>query len=157
MIESNKLGVIMERTLIIIKPDSLSKKVAGSIISEFEKTGLKLVGTKMVSIDSDKAGEFYAEHKGKDFYEPLVNFMTSNPALVMVWEGEDAITRARTIIGATNPANAEEGTIRQRWGQDGRHNAVHGSDSPASAEREINFFFNGVNEVFNWETKEYTL
>lgn len=132
----------LERTLIIIKPDAFSKKLVGRVIAELEKAGLKAVGARMVLLNAEQAEGFYAEHKGKDFYAPLIKFMTSNPVMVMVWEGKDAILRARTLMGATNPANAEEGTIRKRWAQDGRHNIIHGSDSKESAEREINFFFN---------------
>lgn len=147
----------MEKTLIIVKPDAFSKKVAGEVISQFEKNGLRLLGARLVLMDKEKAGEFYTEHKGKEFYSPLVNFMTSNPAMVMVWEGDDAVSFARSIIGATNPADAAEGTIRKMFGGDGRHNIVHGSDSVQSSEREINFFFPGMADVYSWEEKEYIL
>lgn len=147
----------MEKTLIIIKPDSLSRGVSGSIIAEFEKDGLKPLAAKIVLMDKEQAQGFYVEHEGKHFYEPLVEFMSSNPAMVMVWGGQDVVARARFIIGATDPANAEEGTIRKQWAQDGRHNAVHGSDSVKSAEREIKFFFTENNGIFEWEKKEYHL
>jgi nucleoside-diphosphate kinase len=148
---------MMEKTLIIIKPDSLSKGVLGNIIAEFEKAGLKPLAAKMVFMTKEQAQGFYSEHVGKQFYGPLVEFMSSNPAIVMVWSCPDAVILARSIIGATNPANAEEGTIRKQWAQDGRHNAVHGSDSNQSAEREISFFFPENNGIFEWEKKEYHL
>lgn len=138
----------LERTLIIIKPDTFSKKLAGKVIAELEEAMLKPVGAKMILLNTEQAKKFYAEHKGKDFYEPLVEFMTSNPVMVIVFEGEDAISRARTLIGATDPADAEEGTIRRRWAQDGRHNIIHGSDSVQSAEREIEFFFPDSQQIF---------
>lgn len=145
----------LERTLIIIKPDTFSKKLAGKVIAELEEAGLKPVGAKMILLNTEQAKKFYAEHKGKDFYELLVEFMTSNPVMVIVFEGEDAISRARTLMGATDPANAEEGTIRRRWAQDGRHNIIHGSDSVQSAGREIEFFFPDSQHIFPWEDKEY--
>lgn len=138
----------LERTLIIIKPDTFSKKLAGKVIAELEEAMLKPVGAKMILLNTEQAKKFYTEHKGKDFYEPLVEFMTSNPVMVIVFEGEDAISRARTLIGATDPADAEEGTIRRRWAQDGRHNIIHGSDSVQSAEREIEFFFPDSQQIF---------
>jgi nucleoside-diphosphate kinase len=143
-----------ERTLIIIKPDALSKKVGGRIISAFEENNLRLVGAKFIHLGREQVEQFYAEHRGKEFYEPLVQFMTSNPCLAMAWEGPDAIKRAREVIGATDPAQAKEGTVRRNYATDNRHNAVHGSDSVKSAEREIAFFFTAA-EIFDWEDKIY--
>lgn len=143
-----------ERTLIIIKPDSLSKKVAGRIISILEENELRLAACKLVCLSREQAEHFYGEHKGKEFYEPLVGFMSSNPSLVMVWEGAEAVKRSREIIGATDPAAAKAGTIRRSYATDNRHNAVHGSDSVKSANREIAFYFPDT-EIFSWEEKVY--
>jgi nucleoside-diphosphate kinase len=145
----------MERTLIIIKPDALSKRLVGKIIAELEKTSLRMVAAKMMILTEEQAGEFYREHREKPFYKPLLQFLGSNPVLVMVWKGDDAVGLSRKLIGATDPVNADEGTIRKMWAQDGRHNIIHGSDSNESAEREINFFFPGLQDIFNWEYKEY--
>ena len=146
-----------ERTLVIIKPDALSKKVAGRIISEFENAGLKMLGARMILLTPDEAERFYAEHRGKPFYEPLIDFMISNPVMVTVWEGDGAVLRVRELMGVTDPARAAEGTIRKRWAQDGRHNAVHGSNSLESARREINFFFPEGKDIFQWDKKEYKI
>jgi len=144
----------LERTLVIIKPDALSKKIAGKVITAFEDKNFKIVACKMVFLTRKKAEEFYQEHKGKEFYEPLVNFMSSNPSLVMVLEGEDIIENVRDIIGSTDPQEAEEGTLRRRYAQDNRHNILHAADSIESAEREIGFFFS-EDEIYNWEGKTY--
>ncbi len=131
----------VERTLSIIKPDAVGKDVIGEIVSRFEKGGLKLVAMKMLQLDENSAGGFYAEHKGKGFFNDLMVFMTSGPVIVQVLEGENAIVRNRELMGATNPAQAEPGTIRADFAKSIDANAVHGSDSPASAEREISYFF----------------
>jgi nucleoside-diphosphate kinase len=132
----------VERTLSIIKPDAVGKNVIGEIISRFEKGGLKVVAAKMLQLDDDLAGGFYAEHQGKGFYKDLIEFMTSGPVIVQVLEGENAIARNRELMGATNPAQAAPGTIRADFANSIDANAVHGSDSPASAEREVAYFFN---------------
>ncbi len=147
----------MERTLIIIKPDAFSKKVVGKVISKFEEAGLKLVASKMIKMNTAQAERFYLEHKGKDFYDPLVIFMSSNPVMVIVLEGKDAIKEARLVIGATDPVEAAEGTVRNKWAQDGRHNIIHGSDSEKSAAREIGFFFSDTSEIYEWEEREYKI
>ena len=131
----------VERTLSIIKPDAVAKNVIGEIVSRFEKGGLQVVAMKMVQLDDESAGGFYAEHKGKGFFEDLMEFMTSGPVIVQVLEGENAIARNRELMGATNPADAAPGTIRADFANSIDANAVHGSDSPASAEREISYFF----------------
>jgi len=131
----------VERTLSIIKPDAVGKNVIGEIVTRFEKGGLKVVAMKMVQLDEDYAGGFYAEHKGKGFFADLMEFMTSGPVIVQVLEGENAIARNRELMGATNPAEAAAGTIRADFAVSIDANAVHGSDSPASAEREIGYFF----------------
>jgi len=131
----------IERTLSIVKPDSVEKNIIGKIISRFEKAGLKIVAAKMMHMDDDKAGGFYAEHKERPFFGELVEFMTSGPVLVQVLEGENAIALNRELMGATNPDNAAEGTIRKDFAESVGRNAVHGSDSSESAAREIGYFF----------------
>ena len=133
-----------ERTLSIIKPDAVSKSVIGEIYGRFEKAGLKIVGAKMVHLDEDSAGGFYAEHKGKGFYDDLIKFMTSGPVMVQVLEGANAIALNRELMGATNPAEAKSGTIRADFASSIDANAVHGSDSQKSAAREIEYFFSSV-------------
>ena len=131
----------LERTLSIVKPDAVAKNIIGEIYSRFEKGGLRIVASKMIRLSPEKAGGFYAEHEGKPFYEDLVTYMTSGPIVVQVLEGEDAIQVNRTLMGATNPADAEPGTIRADFAESIDANAVHGSDAPASAEREVAYFF----------------
>ena len=131
----------VERTLSIIKPDAVGKNVIGDIVSRFEKGGLRVVAMKMLQLDEKSAGGFYAEHDGKPFFADLMEFMTSGPVIVQVLEGENAIAKNRELMGATNPAEAEAGTIRADFAKSIDANAVHGSDSPASAEREVGYFF----------------
>ncbi len=131
----------VERTLSIIKPDAVAKNAIGAIISRFEEAGLQVVAAKMVKLDDEKAGGFYAEHKERPFFKDLVGFMTSGPVVVQVLEGENAIAKNRELMGATNPKEAEAGTIRADFAESIDANAVHGSDSPASAAREIAYFF----------------
>jgi nucleoside-diphosphate kinase len=131
----------IERTLSIIKPDAVAKNVIGEIIARFEKAGLKIVGAKLMQLSEEKAGGFYAEHKERPFFGDLVGFMTSGPVVVQILEGENAIAMNRDLMGATNPAEADAGTIRADFAETIDANAVHGSDSPASAEREIAYFF----------------
>ena len=131
----------IERTLSIIKPDAVSKNVIGEIYSRFEKAGLKIVASKMMQMDDDKAGGFYAEHKERPFYGDLVAFMTSGPVVVQVLEGENAVLAHRDLMGATNPKEAAVGTIRADFAATIDENAVHGSDSVESATREISYFF----------------
>jgi len=145
---------ILQRTLVIIKPDAFSKKIAGRIIMKFEDEGFKIVACKMVLLSREKAEEFYEEHKGQEFYEPLVNFMSSNPCLVMVLEGENVTQKIRDIAGNTDPQKAKEGTLRRLYAQDNRHNILHAADSIKSAEREVKFFFS-ENEIYHWEGKIY--
>ncbi|RDE23010.1 nucleoside-diphosphate kinase [Motiliproteus coralliicola] len=133
----------IERTLSIIKPDAVAKNVIGKIISRFETNGLKIVEAKMLTLSRELAEGFYAEHKGRPFFEDLVKFMTSGPVVVQVLEGENAIAKNRELMGATNPQEAAEGTIRADFADTIDANAVHGSDSPTSAEREVNYFFGG--------------
>ncbi len=137
----------MERTLSIIKPDATTRNITGKINSMIENAGLKIVAQKMIRMSKEQAQEFYAEHNGKPFFENLVKFMTSAPVVVQVLEDEDAIVNYRKIMGATNPAVAEEGTIRKAFALSIDKNSVHGSDSPESAKREISFFFSNI-EIF---------
>ena len=138
----------IERTLSIIKPDAVGGNHIGEIYSRFEKAGLKIVGAKMLQLDDEKAGGFYAEHKERPFYNDLKSFMMSGLVLVSVLEGENAVAKHREIMGATNPADADAGTIRKDFAKSIDENAVHGSDSTTSAEREIKYFF-ADNEVCN--------
>ena len=131
----------VERTLSIIKPDTVAKNVIGDIVSRFEKADLKVVAMKMVHLSDEQAGGFYAEHKERPFFKDLVSFMTSGPVIVQVLEGEDAVTKNRDLMGATNPKDAEAGTIRADFAQTIDENAVHGSDSTESAAREVAYFF----------------
>lgn len=131
----------IERTLSIIKPDAVSRNLIGEIVSRFEKAGLSVVASKMIRLSAEQAEGFYAEHKGKGFFNDLVSYMRSAPVVVQVLEGEGAIALNRKLMGATNPAEAEAGTIRADFAESIDANAVHGSDSPTSAAREISFFF----------------
>ncbi len=138
----------VELTLSIIKPDAVAKNVTGEINSRFEKAGLKIVAQRMIHMDDEKAGGFYAEHKERPFYPALVEFMTSGPVVVQVLEGENAVLKNRELMGATNPKEADAGTIRADFAETIDANAVHGSDSPTSAAREVAYFF-GDNEIFS--------
>ena len=131
----------VEQTLSIIKPDAVAKNVTGQINARFEAAGLQIVAQKMLRLSDDVAGGFYAEHKERPFYADLVAFMTSGPVVVQVLEGEGAILKNRELMGATNPAEADAGTIRADFANSIDANAVHGSDSPTSAAREIAYFF----------------
>jgi len=137
----------VELTLSIIKPDAVAKNVTGEINSRFEKAGLKIVAQRMIHMDDEKAGGFYAEHKERPFYPALVEFMTSGPVVVQVLQGENAVLKNRELMGATNPKEADAGTIRADFAETIDANAVHGSDSPTSAAREVAYFFN-ENEIF---------
>lgn len=131
----------VERTLSIVKPDAVARNVIGEIWSRFEKGGLRIVAARMMRLTEAQVRGFYAEHEGKKFFPALCDYMRSGPVMVQVLEGENAIAVNRKLMGATNPADAEPGTIRADFAQSIDANAVHGSDSPASAAREIAFFF----------------
>ncbi len=131
----------IERTLSIIKPDAVAKNVIGEIYSRFEKAGLCVVASRMLRLSDAVASGFYAEHRERGFFAALVAFMTSGPVMVQVLEGENAVLRNRELMGATNPKDAAPGTIRADFASSIDANAVHGSDSPASAAREIGYFF----------------
>lgn len=131
----------MERTLSIIKPDGVKKNLTGEIIRRFEQNNLKIVALKMIRISKEEAMGFYIVHKDKPFYDSLTSFLSEGPIIVMVIEGEEAISKVREIMGATSPKEAAPGTIRADFGSDIEHNIIHGSDSKESASYEIPFFF----------------
>lgn len=131
----------VERTLSIVKPDAVGKNVIGQIYTRFEQAGLRVVAAKMMHLSDQVAGGFYAEHKERPFFTDLVKFMTSGPIMVQVLEGEGAIAKNRELMGATNPQEAAAGTIRADFAETIDANAVHGSDSPESAAREVAYFF----------------
>ena len=137
----------IQRTLSIIKPDATSKNIIGKIIDRFEENGLKVIAGKLIHMDEAKAAGFYAEHEGRPFFANLVEYMTSAPVFVQVLEGDNAVLKNRELMGATNPSEAEPGTIRADFAETIDANAVHGSDSTDSAAREISYFFDD-NEIF---------
>ena len=137
----------IQRTLSIIKPDATSKNIIGKIIDRFEQNGLKVIAGKLIHMDEAKAAGFYAEHEGRPFFANLVEYMTSAPVFVQVLEGDNAVLKNRELMGATNPSEADPGTIRADFAETIDANAVHGSDSTDSAAREISYFFDD-NEIF---------
>ena len=137
----------MERTLGIIKPDAVSKGYAGKILAIVEENGFNIVGLKKIKLTKEKAEGFYYVHKEKPFFNSLTDFMSEGPIIVMVLEKENAIADWRKLMGATNPENAEEGTLRKMFAENIERNAVHGSDSPESAKYEISYFFNALELV----------
>jgi nucleoside-diphosphate kinase len=139
----------MERTLSIVKPDGVKKHLIGEVIKRFQDHGLKVIGLKMIWMDKKEAEGFYAVHHGKPFYESLTAFMSSGPSVVLVLEGEGAITKTRELMGTTNPENAEKGTLRRQYGTNIEQNIVHGSDAPETASFEIKYFFNSL-EIFEY-------
>lgn len=139
-----------ERTLIIIKPDGVQRRLIGRIIARFEDKGLKLVAAKLIHISEELARRHYAAHEGKPFFEPAVKFMSASPSLVMVWQAEEVIDMTRKMMGKTFGFDALPGTIRGDFGRSERYNLIHGSDSPESAEKEISMFF-APDEVLDYE------
>lgn len=137
----------LQRTLSIIKPDAVKRHLIGAILARFEQQGFNIVAAKMVQLNREQAEGFYAEHQGKPFFEPLVEYMISAPVFVSVLEKENAVQDYRTLMGTTNPETAAEGTIRRDFALNQRENSVHGSDSPESAAREIVYFF-AAEEIF---------
>ena len=131
----------MEKTLFILKPDTVERGIVGQVLSLVEGSGLKIRRMELLRLSPERARAFYAEHEGKPFLNDLVGYMTSGPCVPVMLEGENAVVRLRELMGATNPANAAPGTIRARFGKDIQTNSVHGSDSPTSAARETRFFF----------------
>ena len=137
----------MERTLSIVKPDGIQKHLMGEVIKRFEDHGLKVIGLKMISMNKKEAEGFYAVHRGKPFFESLTAFMSSGPSVVMVLEGEGAISKTRELMGATDPKQAKQGTLRRQFATNIEKNVVHGSDAPETAAFEIKYFFNSL-EIF---------
>lgn len=137
----------LQRTLSIIKPDAVKRHLIGAILARFEQQGFNIAAAKMVQLNREQAEGFYAEHQGKPFFEPLVEYMISAPVFVSVLEKENAVQDYRTLMGTTNPETAAEGTIRRDFALNQRENSVHGSDSPESAVREIAYFF-ATEEIF---------
>jgi nucleoside-diphosphate kinase len=140
---------LVQRTLVMIKPDGIGRRLCGDVIRRYESKGLKLVGLKFQVLTRELAERQYGEHRHKPFYDPLVAFMTSGPSLQMVWEGEEAVAVVRKINGATNSLDADIGSIRGDYGLTVRHNIVHASDSPETAEREIGLYFQ-AGELLNY-------
>ena len=143
-----ELKVAVEKTLSVVKPDAVEKNVVGEIFTRFEKAGLRIAGARMLWLDRATAAGFYQEHEGKPFFDDLLTYMTSGPIFVQVLAGENAVQKNRDLMGATDPREAAPGTIRADYAETVSANAVHGSDSPKSAEREIAFFFQ-TNEVYS--------
>lgn len=143
----------MEKTFLMVKPDGVQRNLTGEIIKRFENKGFKLVGAKLMQLSDDLAQNHYGEHKERPFFGELVGFITSGPVFAMVWEGENVIKTARDMMGKTNPQEAVSGTIRGDFGMTVGKNVIHGSDSPESAAREINLFFN-ENELVTYEKQD---
>ncbi len=137
----------MEKTLSIVKPDGVQKNLVGEVIKRFEDHGLKVIALKMISMDKREAEGFYVVHQGKPFFESLTAFMSSGPSVVMVLEGDGAISKTRELMGATNPKEAKEGTLRRQFASNIERNIVHGSDGLDTAAFEIKYFFNAL-EIF---------
>ena len=131
----------IERTLFIVKPDAVARNLTGRILAHIEERGFRLVEARMSQLTREQCQEFYSEHVGKGFFNELVDFMTSGPVLLTCLEREDAVATLRQVIGATDPAQAAEGTVRKLFAESKGRNSVHASDSPASAEREVKLFF----------------
>jgi nucleoside-diphosphate kinase len=147
MIREESILAMLEKTLSIIKPDGVSRRLIGAVIGRLEEEGLKIVAMKMIRMTKEAAKGFYKVHEGKPFFESVTDFMSSGPCVVMVLEGEDAISRYRKLMGATNFKDAEAGTIRADYATDIEKNVVHGSDSVETAEYEISYFFNALEIV----------
>jgi len=139
----------MERTLSIVKPDGVQKHLIGEVIKRFEEHGLKVIAVKMISMSKKDAEGFYAVHRGKPFFESLTAFMSSGPSVVMVLEGDGAISRTRELMGATDPKQAKQGTLRHQFATNIEKNVVHGSDAPEAAAFEMKYFFNCL-EMFEY-------
>jgi len=140
----------MEKTFVMVKPDGVQRNLIGKIIDRFEEKGLKVIALKMMQISEELAHKHYGEHKGKPFFQGLVEYITSGPVVAMVLEGKEAVSAVRNMMGATNPLKADPGTIRGTYAMDIGRNVVHGSDSPDSAKREIALFFNDT-EILNYK------
>jgi len=139
----------MERTLSIVKPDGVQKHLIGEVVKRFEDHGLRVIALKMIFMSKKEAEGFYAVHRGKPFFESLTTFMSSGPCVVMVLEGEGAISKTRELMGATDPKQAKEGTLRRQYAANIENNIVHGSDAPETAAFETKYFFSGL-EMFEY-------
>ncbi|MEB3221857.1 MAG: nucleoside-diphosphate kinase [Candidatus Sericytochromatia bacterium] len=149
------MSATTERTFLAVKPDGVQRGLVAEIIGRFERKGFKLVGLKLMQVTREIAESHYGEHKGKPFFEGLVGFITNGPIVAMAWEGPNVIATARKMMGATNPANAESGTIRGDFSVDIGRNVIHGSDGPESAARELGIFFK-ADELVGWERASET-
>ena len=147
---------MIQKSFVMMKPDAVQRRLMGKILSRFEDKGLKIVAVKLIQIDEDLAKTHYGEHAEKPFFPSLVEYITSSPSLAMVIEGEEAITTIRKLVGATNPLEADLGTIRGDFGMDTGRNIIHASDAPESAEREISLFFN-EDEICDYEIVDNNL
>ena len=139
----------MEQTLILVKPDGVQRGLIGQIISRFESRGMKLVGLKFIQMSADLAAKHYGVHKGKNFYDSLIEYIVSGPVVAMVWEGENAVAAARSTMGSTRPVESAPGTIRGDFGMEVGRNLVHGSDEPENAKKEVALFFDS-SELVDW-------
>jgi nucleoside-diphosphate kinase len=148
--EFHPMSASIERTFLAVKPDGVQRGLVAEIIGRFERKGFKLVGLKLMQVTREMAETHYGEHKGKPFFDGLVGFITNGPIVAMAWEGPNVIATARKMMGATNPANAEPGTIRGDYSVDIGRNVIHGSDGPESAARELGIFFK-ADELVSWE------
>lgn len=140
---------MIQKSFVMMKPDAVSRRLMGKILSRFEEKGLQVIAVKLMQIDEDLAKAHYGEHEGKPFFEDLIAYITSSPSLAMVIKGEEAISTIRKMVGATNPLEADMGTIRGDFAMDTGRNIIHASDAPESAEREISLFFN-ENEICDY-------
>ena len=145
----------MEKTFLMVKPDGVQRNLIGEIVQRFEKKGFKLAGAKLMQVSNELAEQHYGEHKEKPFFGELVEFITSGPVFAMVWEGENVIATARNMVGKTNPSEAAPSTIRGDYGITVGKNIIHGSDSPESAEREVNLFFD-ESELITYDKADTT-
>jgi nucleoside-diphosphate kinase len=140
----------LERTLVLIKPDGVQRGLVGELVGRFERRGLHLVGLKLITVPRPVAEQHYVEHRERPFFEAIIHFITSSPVVAAVWEGPNAVSMVRVMMGPTNPASAASGTIRGDFGIDIGQNVIHGSDSPSRAEQEIQIFFRD-DELISWE------
>jgi nucleoside-diphosphate kinase len=145
----------MERTLVFVKPDGVHRRLVGRIVQRFEEKGLKLIGLKMVQFTEPMARAHYAEHQGKDFFEPLVRFMTAGPVVLVALEGPEAVAEARRMVGATSGLQADPGTIRGDFGLSQRYNLIHAADSPQAAKRELEQLFR-PGELVEWTPADHS-
>lgn len=144
---------MIQKSFVMMKPDAVARRLMGKVLTRFEEKGLKIVAMKLISIDEDLAKNHYGEHKDKPFFNDLVSYITSSPSLAMVIEGDDAISLIRKIVGATNPKEADLGTIRGDYAMDMGRNIIHASDAPESAEREISLFFE-ESEIYEYNMSD---